>query len=49
MIGFEAVERQIERLAHIGDGYPPYNIERILARKMTPLHRYTGRCRLYRQ
>lgn len=31
MIGFEAVERQIERLAKSGDGYPPYNIERIVS------------------
>lgn len=30
MIGFEAVERQIERLTKSGDGYPPYNIERIV-------------------
>ena len=30
MIGFEAVERQIERLAKSGEGYPPYNIERIV-------------------
>lgn len=30
MIGFEAVERQIERLAKNGEGYPPYNIERIV-------------------
>lgn len=30
MIGFEAVERQIERLAKNGEGYPPYNIERII-------------------
>lgn len=29
MIGFEAVERQIERMAKSGDGYPPYNIERL--------------------
>lgn len=29
LIGFEAVERQIERMAKSGDGYPPYNIERL--------------------
>lgn len=30
MIGFEAVERQIERLSKSGEGYPPYNIERVI-------------------
>ena len=29
LVGFDAVERAIERVAKSGDGYPPYNIERI--------------------
>ena len=29
LVGFDAVERAIERVAKSGDGYPPYNIERL--------------------
>ena len=29
LLGFDAMEKTIERLAKSGDGYPPYNIERI--------------------
>lgn len=29
MIGFETMEKTLERVAKAGDGYPPYNIERI--------------------
>ncbi len=29
MLGFEAMEKTLERVAKSGDGYPPYNIERI--------------------
>ena len=29
LVGFDAVERAIERVAKAGDGYPPYNIERL--------------------
>ena len=29
VVGFDAVERAIERVAKSGDGYPPYNIERL--------------------
>lgn len=29
LLGFEAMEKTIERLAKAGDTYPPYNIERI--------------------
>lgn len=29
MLGFDAVEKTLERIAKSGDGYPPYNIERI--------------------
>ncbi len=31
LLGFDAVEKTIERLAKSGDGYPPYNIERVRA------------------
>ena len=29
LVGFDHVERAIERVAKAGDGYPPYNIERL--------------------
>lgn len=29
MLGFDTVEKTLERIAKGGDGYPPYNIERI--------------------
>jgi HSP20 family molecular chaperone IbpA len=29
MLGFEAMEKTLERVAKSGDGYPPYNIERL--------------------
>ena len=29
MLGFEAMEKTLERVAKSGDGYPPYNIEGI--------------------
>ncbi|WP_062227022.1 Hsp20 family protein [Aureimonas frigidaquae] len=29
LLGFDGVERTLERLQKSGDGYPPYNIERI--------------------
>ena len=29
LVGFDAVEKAIERVAKSGDGYPPYNIERV--------------------
>jgi len=28
-LGFDAMEKTLERIAKSGDGYPPYNIERI--------------------
>lgn len=31
LLGFDTVEKTIERLAKSGDGYPPYNIERVTA------------------
>lgn len=29
LLGFEAMEKTLERVAKSGDGYPPYNIERV--------------------
>jgi HSP20 family molecular chaperone IbpA len=29
MLGFDAMEKTLERVAKSGDGYPPYNIERL--------------------
>lgn len=29
MLGFDTMEKTLERLAKSGDGYPPYNIERL--------------------
>lgn len=29
MLGFETMEKTLERVAKSGDGYPPYNIERV--------------------
>ena len=31
MLGFDEIERTLERIAKNGDGYPPYNIERVPA------------------
>ena len=31
LLGFDAVEKTLERLAKNGDSYPPYNIERVRA------------------
>lgn len=31
LLGFDAMEKTLERLAKTGDSYPPYNIERIRA------------------
>jgi HSP20 family molecular chaperone IbpA len=30
-LGFEEIERLVDRVGKSGDGYPPYNIERIVA------------------
>ncbi|ORE96863.1 Hsp20 family protein [Aurantimonas sp. 22II-16-19i] len=32
LLGFDSVEKTLERIAKGGDGYPPYNIERVRAR-----------------
>ncbi|SFJ24942.1 Hsp20 family protein [Aerobium aerolatum] len=29
LLGFDSIEKTLERVAKSGDGYPPYNIERI--------------------
>lgn len=29
LLGFEAMEKTLERISKSGDGYPPYNIERL--------------------
>lgn len=31
LLGFEAMEKTLQKVAKNGDGYPPYNIERIFA------------------
>lgn len=31
LLGFEAMEKTLQKVAKNGDGYPPYNIERICA------------------
>lgn len=33
LVGFEAIEKSLERVAKAPDGYPPYNIERISNQK----------------
>jgi HSP20 family molecular chaperone IbpA len=29
LLGFDDIERALDRLSKVGDGYPPYNIERL--------------------
>jgi HSP20 family molecular chaperone IbpA len=41
LLGFDAVERTLERVAKSGDGYPPYNIERLEPTKSTERLRIT--------
>ncbi|HRD75284.1 MAG TPA: Hsp20 family protein [Hyphomicrobiaceae bacterium] len=36
LLGFEEIERLIERAAKAGDGYPPYNIERMTRSESAP-------------
>lgn len=36
LLGFESMEKALERVAKSGDGYPPYNIERIRAEGDSP-------------
>ncbi len=37
LLGFDEVERALDRVARSADGYPPYNVERIDAGSDTPL------------
>ena len=30
LVGFETIEKSLERIAKNSDGYPPYNIERLV-------------------
>lgn len=36
MLGFDAMEKTLERMAKSNDGYPPYNIERLAAEGPQP-------------
>jgi HSP20 family molecular chaperone IbpA len=36
LIGFDQIERALDRVAKAADGYPPYNIERIAADSRNP-------------
>lgn len=38
LLGFEDIERLLERVSKTADGYPPYNIERIAALDGEPAH-----------
>lgn len=33
LLGFDAIEKRLERVAKSGDAYPPYNIERLRSEK----------------
>ena len=39
LLGFEDMERLIDRVGKGGDGYPPYNIERVVRRQATAQQR----------
>lgn len=36
LLGFDAMEKTLERISKASDGYPPYNIERIAAGREVP-------------
>jgi HSP20 family molecular chaperone IbpA len=36
LLGFEDIERLLDRASKRGDGYPPYNIERVAAQRGEP-------------
>ena len=36
LLGFDAMEKTLERISKASDGYPPYNIERIAAGQEAP-------------
>jgi HSP20 family molecular chaperone IbpA len=35
LLGFDAMEKTLERISKASDGYPPYNIERLAADRVT--------------
>jgi HSP20 family molecular chaperone IbpA len=41
LLGFEDIERLLDRVSKTADGYPPYNIERIAAGERQPRIRIT--------
>jgi HSP20 family molecular chaperone IbpA len=36
LLGFDEIERRLDRIAKSGDGYPPYNVERLSASAEIP-------------
>lgn len=36
LLGFDTMEKTLERIAKSGDGYPPYNIERLRSSNQNP-------------
>jgi HSP20 family molecular chaperone IbpA len=38
LLGFEEIERLLDRVSRNADGYPPYNIERVAANGAKPAH-----------
>ena len=43
LLGFDAMEKTLERIAKANDGYPPYNIERLCA---DPARNFAGGLRI---
>jgi HSP20 family molecular chaperone IbpA len=35
LLGFDAMEKTLERISKVSDGYPPYNIERLRADRLS--------------
>ena len=46
LLGFDEIERALDRVAKAADGYPPYNIERIAARRTASRSGCASRWRL---
>ena len=44
LLGFDSVEKTLERIAKGGDGYPPYNIERIRGQAVHGSRTSKGSC-----
>ena len=38
LLGFDDVERLLDRVSRTSDGYPPYNVERVAANETAPEH-----------